>query len=93
MAWALVSGSNQAPLGHVQQATTSRLQVDDFAESPPPPPSDDRPVVSWKDDGGSCSQALPPAPNTVVRFGRRRRSRDVGIWRQIGNDRRDRGRR
>jgi hypothetical protein len=46
MAWALVSGSNQAPLGHVQQATTSRLQVDDFAESPPPPPSDDRPVVS-----------------------------------------------
>jgi hypothetical protein len=39
-------------LGHVQRATASRLQADDFAGSPPPPPSDDRPVVSRKDDGG-----------------------------------------
>jgi hypothetical protein len=38
-------------LGHAQRALTSRLQADDFTESPPTPPSDDRTVVSRKDDG------------------------------------------
>jgi hypothetical protein len=54
-------------LGHVQRPSLSRLRADSFAENTPPQPSDDRIVVSRKDDGGSCSQALPPSLSTVVR--------------------------
>jgi hypothetical protein len=40
--------------------TTSRLRAGIFSKIPSPRPGDERAVVSRKDDGGSCSQALSP---------------------------------
>jgi hypothetical protein len=47
-------------LGHVQWVTASGLRAGIFSKIPSPQPGDERAVVSRKDDGGSCSQALSP---------------------------------
>jgi hypothetical protein len=57
----LFSVRKKQPLGHVQRQSTSRLQAGIFTDPPPPRASDGRAVVSRKDDGGSCSQALQPS--------------------------------
>jgi hypothetical protein len=54
-------------LGQVQRPSMSRLRADTFTENPPLPPDDDPAVVSRKDDGGSCSQALSSSLGTVAR--------------------------
>jgi hypothetical protein len=54
-------------LGHVQRVSFCCMRVGTFAEKTPGGPRDEPAVASRKDDGGPCSQVLPPTLNNVVR--------------------------
>jgi hypothetical protein len=57
--------SSPVCLRHVQRVSFFCLRVGTFAEKAPVGPRDEAVVASQKDDGGSCSQVLPPASATL----------------------------